>query len=572
MRDFEQQTFSGSLVKNTWIRGIFENILFAFIFLVCFSAIDFFYQFHAHQPLWKHETDIGLRWLFAYGLILSAIFSNRLLCSCLTFIAAFLCIQLVYSGYFGTPLSAMDITLFFENSVETIEDLSSITNLAVIPFSICVLAFVIIATAGRRLNQRLRFRWMWLVLLLIFVQPPLYTMHMVKQLKMIGTGSNISVGEFPNVSENLWITSNKTIIYFLTNTLPHQLSGKHDRKNVLPPLVIEKPRPDVNVIFIMGESLTDGHMSSYGYARTTTPFLDTLKNNPNVVFKRGISAGVMTDISLPMIFNMVPQPDATMQIASTNRNLFKLAKANGFETHFISTQGHYALKLIKGYLFPGYIDHYGDAMLFGADQNSDALDFNLLKYFQSVDFEKPQFVVLHQKGSHMPYEARYPLKFEIFPNSTDISFHDQQVNSYDNSVRYTDAFLAELIKIIETKTTRPTYVIFTSDHGESLGENGIYGHTRIKENIQHHVPIIFMAFHGANLDFLKDKAQKDIAPDYMSHLEMSQAIASFLGYQLPFKSQQSQGYVVNGNSLSGAAGIDQISFDNTGKLVDHLQF
>lgn len=102
--------------------------------------------------------------------------------------------------------------------------------------------------------------------------------------------------------------------------------------------------------------------------------------------RKGISAGVETDISLPMIFNMVQQPDATMQIASTNRNLFKMAKANGFETHFISTQGYYALKIIKGYLFPSYIDHYADARLFGANEDGDALDFNFLKYLQSVDF------------------------------------------------------------------------------------------------------------------------------------------------------------------------------------------
>lgn len=58
----------------------------------------------------------------------------------------------------------------------------------------------------------------------------------------------------------------------------------------------------------------------------------------------------------------------------------------------------------------------------------------------------------------------------------------------------------------------------------------------------------------------------------MSHYEMSQEIAYLLGYQLPFLSQQSQGYVVNGDTLNGTTGIDQISFDTTGNLIDHLQF
>ncbi len=571
MRVFVQQNIATWINNRAWLRPLSENIALAVIFLLCFGFIDFFYQYQTHQPFWKHETKMGLQLLFVYGLSLSLFSKNRWVIAVLTFMVIFLFIQLVHSAYFGIPISAMDIRLFFDDSVETLEDFGSLLNLVTMPLLVCTCVFIVMIFAVYKLKQRNRFRYAWALAFILFLQP-LYYVYSLKHLHQIGLETNRSMGDFPSISENLWVSSHKTILYYLTNTLPHQWSRKNDSKNVLPPFAISKPNPDVNIIFVMGESLTDIHMSSYGYPKPTTPFLDSLKNKPNVQFKKGISAGVVTDVSLSMFFNMVQNPDATLQIASTNRNLFKMAKANGFDTYFISAQGHFSLNLIKGYLFPLYIDHYGDSGLFGADYKQDALDFNLVNYLQSVDFKKPVFVVLHQKGSHFPYEQRYPSDYEFFKTAKGGTFRELQNNYYDNSVRYTDAMLAKLSKIIEKKTNRPTYLIFTSDHGESLGENGIYGHTRLNVNDQHQVPIVFMSFHGANLDFLKQKTAADINPLYMSHSELARSVAYLLGYQLPFLSQQQEGYVVNGNSLHGDAGIDKISFDQKGKLIDHLGF
>ena len=380
-----------------------------------------------------------------------------------------------------------------------------------------------------------------------------------------------SDGQYPGVAENLWISSQKTLLYYFAVTLPHQFFiPNRFAQPVAPPLPLLVPHPNINIIIVMGESLTDKHMSSYGYSRPTTPYLDSIKNNSNVIFKEGISAGVSTDVTLSSFFNMLVRPDATLQLSSGHRNLFKMAQENGFETHFITAQAHSSLNVTKSYLFPKYIDHYGDSMIFGAPFHQLVYDINLFNYLKTADFKKPTFMVLQQSGSHTPYIEHYPEQFNFFAKSKTNSFQQTQIDTYDNTVRYTDYVLGQIVQMVRQKANRPTLLIFTSDHGESLGENGIYGHENIRMKDQHYVPMVFMTFRGANFDFLKQKFREDINNRYMSHYELSEAVARLLGYQTPNFSQQKDGYFVNGKALSGVAGFDQISFTNDGKLIDHL--
>lgn len=92
------------------------------------------------------------------------------------------------------------------------------------------------------------------------------------------------------------------------------------------------------------------------------------------------------------------------------------------------------------------------------------------------------FVVLHQKGSHGPlYSTRYPKAFEYFTpacdslNIRDCSY-EELVNAYDNTILYTDHFLSQTIGMLKEIPNTPSIMIYMSDHGESLGEYGLYLH------------------------------------------------------------------------------------------------
>jgi len=91
--------------------------------------------------------------------------------------------------------------------------------------------------------------------------------------------------------------------------------------------------------------------------------------------------------------------------------------------------------------------------------------------------------VLHQMGNHGPaYYKRYPKQFEQFTpacktNQLEECSIEEINNAYDNAIRYTDYFLASTIKLLKKYDNKfETSMVYISDHGESLGEKGIYLH------------------------------------------------------------------------------------------------
>jgi lipid A ethanolaminephosphotransferase len=92
-------------------------------------------------------------------------------------------------------------------------------------------------------------------------------------------------------------------------------------------------------------------------------------------------------------------------------------------------------------------------------------------------------IVLHQMGSHGPaYYRRSTPEFRKFSPTCDSNqiqdcTHEQLVNTYDNSLLYTDAMLDDTIKLLQQYSGKfNTALVYLSDHGESLGENGMYLH------------------------------------------------------------------------------------------------
>ena len=92
------------------------------------------------------------------------------------------------------------------------------------------------------------------------------------------------------------------------------------------------------------------------------------------------------------------------------------------------------------------------------------------------------FVVLHEAGSHGPeYFRKYPPEFEVFkPVCATVDqqkcTHEELVNAYDDSILYTDFVLSRVIESLKALGDVPAVMLYVSDHGESLGEYGLYLH------------------------------------------------------------------------------------------------
>ena len=109
------------------------------------------------------------------------------------------------------------------------------------------------------------------------------------------------------------------------------------------------------------------------------------------------------------------------------------------------------------------------------------------------------FVTLHQTGSHGPaYYNKYPPEFEYFkPVCKTVQIakcSDEELNNaYDNTIRYTDSLIADLITQLERMTDVNATLIYVSDHGQSLGEDGYY---------LHGAPIAFAPIEQREIPFL----------------------------------------------------------------------
>lgn len=115
-------------------------------------------------------------------------------------------------------------------------------------------------------------------------------------------------------------------------------------------------------------------------------------------------------------------------------------------------------------------------------------------------------IVFHQIGSHGPaYWERYPAAFEHFKpacrsNELHSCSEQQLINAYDNTVAYTDRVLSRQIEILRSAAESvDSFLLYVSDHGESLGENGLYLHGipyALAPRVQKHVPMLMWASEG----------------------------------------------------------------------------
>jgi lipid A ethanolaminephosphotransferase len=235
-------------------------------------------------------------------------------------------------------------------------------------------------------------------------------------------------------------------------------------------------KPVVTVI-VVGESARAMNFSLNGYIRNTNPELARLGvlNFSNVT-----SCGTETSISLRCMFSGFRRTDFSKDKAIARESLMDVYKHAGIEVHWWDNDGG-AKGVADGVKYTSYMMRTDpDLCQSGTCQDDIFLD-DLDALIGAAT--GPTVVVLHQRGSHGPaYYLRYPETFRPFQpdcrlyQMNDCSA-DEIVNAYDNTIAYTDRFLARVIGLLEKHRDKTSgAMLFVSDHGESLGENGVFLH------------------------------------------------------------------------------------------------
>ncbi len=234
-------------------------------------------------------------------------------------------------------------------------------------------------------------------------------------------------------------------------------------------------KPEILVI-VVGETVRSANWGLSGYERNTTPLLAEQKIHS---FPYATSCGTNTDTSVPCMFSQEGRHGYDEKTIRSSESLLHVVNKVGFGVTWIDNQSG-CKGVCAGLGFYDAKVHANPRNCFDTACYDNALLDSL--EWQIQHNSGNQVIVLHQLGNHGPaYHARYPKEFEKYQpacNTSDLSKCSQQeiINAYDNSVRYTDAFLSKTIDQLRKHTDKSTSLIYMSDHGESLGENGIYLH------------------------------------------------------------------------------------------------
>lgn len=349
--------------------------------------------------------------------------------------------------------------------------------------------------------------------------------------------------------------------WFLGKELPQRFAKTHDTHHYAPYQLVDRDSVlPANIVVVMGESLNPDHMGLFGYARDTTPYFSAMKDDPNLFYTKIYSGGVSTKVSVPTFFNLKREPFNAQVLYRGEANLFKLAKRRGLHTWWLSTQNSNLATYADG----GAVDHF-EAREDHLAEIEKRKDLVLLDLLRQVDFSKPNFVVLHERGSHSPYERYHTDEFRKFPEDVD-DLDQFRINSYDNSVLFSDHVHNEILKLLRERSKLPTYVLFTGDHGELLGDeiDGrlLWGHSVLHPKTAT-VPFILYAING---DPKVLQRARHLA--YPHHWEMGRFIAGLLGYDVIDPNAETGVYYAVGKDIAGTSGYMRMQFDDQGRLAD----
>jgi lipid A ethanolaminephosphotransferase len=293
-------------------------------------------------------------------------------------------------------------------------------------------------------------------------------------------------------------------------------------------VAVASHKPRVFVL-VVGETVRAANFSLLGsYARATTPELAKLDV---FAFRNVTSCGTSTEVSVPCMFSQWGREDYDERRIRNSEGLLNVLARAGYAVKWLDNQSGCKGVCQGAGIEYQKIDPKSAPDLCTADECHDGV---LVRRLQSelAAVQKDTVLVLHMMGNHGPaYYLRYPPEFRRFmPDCATAELRncsrDQVVNAYDNAILYTDHVLAGIVGALAQANALDTAMIYVSDHGESLGENGLYLHGlpySIAPSTQTHVPMIawlspgFTAADGVDRRCLQAKAGEPLSHDNLFH-------------------------------------------------------
>lgn len=236
-----------------------------------------------------------------------------------------------------------------------------------------------------------------------------------------------------------------------------------DRKDNMSKLLLShKPEAGVYVL-VIGESQNIAHMQAYNYHRATTPWLDSMKNDKNMLlFTKAYSCHTHT---VPTLLYALTAKNQYNNIAVKNAvSVLEVAEAAGFETVWLSNQVKYSAwdTPVTSIASEANQQKWINSTL-GESTNTDYFDGKLIEELEKIKITDKMLIVMHLMGNHGSYEQRYPKAFEKYDGKNTI-------DKYDNSIIYNDYVMSQVYKRAR-KIPNFKGLVYCSDHADAIDKN-----------------------------------------------------------------------------------------------------
>jgi lipid A ethanolaminephosphotransferase len=296
------------------------------------------------------------------------------------------------------------------------------------------------------------------------------------------------------------------------------------------PFLARADKP-VLMVIVAGETARAANWSLGGYGRETNR---ELAKRDIIYYPQVTSCGTATATSLPCMFSPLTKADYSYEGGLSNENLLDVLARVGFHVEWWDNNTgdkDIAARLKSRKMTAADGPEFCDP---------ECTDEVFLKHVEekAATITQNTVIVLHQIGSHGPsYWLRYPADREVFspacktPQLGDCS-DEEIVNAYDNTIAFTDHFLAEVIDLLEAEDRVVPALFYASDHGESLGENGLYLHGApdfMAPETQTHVPMVIWMSERFRASLALDQAcMADGTGESVSHDNMFSTVLGML--------------------------------------------
>lgn len=287
-----------------------------------------------------------------------------------------------------------------------------------------------------------------------------------------------------------------------------------------------QPKP-LLVVLVVGETARAANFQLGGYSRPTTP---GLAEREVVYFSQAVACGTSTAISVPCMFSHLPREQFDVDEASRYTNVLDSLSDAGMDVEWHDNNA--GCKGVCARVSTTKYAQRADDALCGQPYCYDEIMLEDLES-RTRSISRDTVLIFHQIGSHGPaYYQRYPEGFERFKpacRSNELQHCSEQeiINAYDNTIAYTDFVLSKQIDILRAHAdTVDSVLIYASDHGESLGEQGVYLHGMpyaFAPRVQKEVPMLVWLSDGysrrvkINRECLIARAREPASHDVIYH-------------------------------------------------------